>query len=301
MNAKFFTLTAISLLALTACGGGGGGSDSGVSTTQPTTGGDPVGKPLSDKYADTVSGKVIVEHSEWVDNKTGWKIYDYQISDLGSKDASKKDLNSFKITSGKTTYVIELPKKGDREFEQHGNFVANVLDMGNGHEVSSSWGTNLSYARYGLVYGDTDHIKDTNAKYSEFYGMFHQGYLTDPAGVPTAGIVNYTGEAIVWNGQPNIDATGISKNATFKANFTTKQFTGDIKNIVDMDKDDKVKIPDVLNLSGKINGNKISGTNADGTVLDAAFYGPNVKEVAGSFVNKNKVFEGAFGAKRTDK
>lgn len=299
MNAKFFTLTAISLLALTACGGGG--SDSGVTTTQSTTGGTPVVQPLSDKYADTVSGKVIVEHSNWVDDKTGWEIYDYQTSDLGSKDASKKDLNSFKITSGKTTYVIELPKKGDREFEQHGNFVANVLDMGNGHEVSNFWGTNLSYARYGLVYADTDHIKDPNAKYSEFYGMFHQGYLTDPAGVPTAGIVNYTGEAIVWNGQPNVDTTGVSKNATFTANFSTKQFTGNIKNIVDIDTDNKVKIPDVLNLSGKITGNRISGTNADGTVLDAAFYGPNAKEVAGSFVNKNKVFEGAFGAKRTDK
>ena len=299
MNAKFFTLTAISLLALTACGGGGGGSDSGVSTTQPTTGGDPVGKPLSNKYAETVSGKVIVEHS---DDETGkWEIFDYQISDLGSADSTKKDLNSFKITSGKTTYVIHMPKKGDNDFEQNGHFVSNVIEKGKDIEIANTWGTNLSYARYGLVYPDTDRTQDPNAKYDEFYGMFHQGKLTDPAGVPTAGIVNYTGEAVVWNGQPNVDTAGISKNATFKANFTTKQFTGDIKNIVDMDKDDKVKIPDVLNLSGKINGNKISGTNADGTVLDAAFYGPNVKEVAGSFVNKNKVFEGAFGAKRTDK
>lgn len=297
MNAKFFTLTAISLLALSACGGGG--SDGGVTTTQSTTGGTPVVQPLSDKYADTVSGKVIVEHSD--DDKGSWEIFDYQISDLGSADSSKKDLNSFKITSGKTTYVIKIPKQGDNDFETQNSFVINDIDMGNGNEVFNVWGTNLSYARYGLVYADTDHIKDPNAKYSEFYGMFHQGYLTDPAGVPTAGIVNYTGEAIVWNGQPNVDTTGVSKNATFTANFSTKQFTGNIKNIVDIDTDNKVKIPDVLNLSGKITGNKISGTNADGTVLDAAFYGPNVKEVAGSFVNKNKVFEGAFGAKRTDK
>lgn len=297
MNAKFFTLTAISLLALTACGGGG--SDSGVTTTQSTTGGTPVVQPLSDKYADTVSGKVIVEHSD--DDKGSWEIFDYQISDLGSADSSKKDLNSFKITSGKTTYVIKIPKQGDNDFETQNSFVINDIDMGNGNEVFNVWGTNLSYARYGLVYGDTDRKQDPNAKYSEFYGMFHQGYLTDPAGVPTAGIVNYTGEAIVWNGQPNVDTTGVSKNATFTANFSTKQFTGNIKNIVDIDTDNKVKIPDVLNLSGKITGNKISGTNADGTVLDAAFYGPNAKEVAGSFVNKNKVFEGAFGAKRTDK
>lgn len=298
MNAKFFTLTAISLLALSACGGGG--SDSGVTTTQSTTGGTPVIQPISNKYADTVSGKVIVEHSD--DDKGSWEIFDYQISDLGSADSSKKDLNSFKITSGKTTYVIKIPKQGDNDFETQNSFVINDIDMGNGNEVFNVWGTNLSYARYGLVYGDTDRKQDPNAKYSEFYGMFHQGYLTDPAGVPTAGVVNYTGEAVVWNGKASKDgATGVSKNATFTANFASKQFTGDIKNIVDVDKDDKVKIPDVLNLSGTINGNKVSGTNADGTVLDAAFYGPNAKEVAGSFVNKNKVFEGAFGAKRTDK
>ena len=300
MNARLFTLTAISLLALTACGGGGD-SDSGVITTQPTTGGTPVIQPISNKYADTVSGHVIVEHSKWIDSQTGWKIYDYQVSDLAAADSSKKDLNSFKITSGKTTYVIQIPKQGDNEFVQHNSFVSNLIEVSDNVEIFNSWGTNLSYARYGFVYPDTDPQQDPNAKYDEFYGMFHQGYLTDPAGMPTAGIVNYTGEAIVWNGQPNVDTTGVSKNATFSANFTTKQFTGNIKNIVDISESDKVKMPDVLNLSGKIVGNKVSGTNAEGTVLDAAFYGPNAKEVAGSFVNKDKVFEGAFGAKRTDK
>ena len=298
MRTKLCTLTAITLLALTACGGGGSGSV--PNPTQPTTGGTPVVPSISNKYADTVSGRVIVEHANWVDNETGWQIHDYQIGDLGAADSTKKDLNSFKITSGKTTYVVQLPKQGESGFEQYGNFAANEVDMGNNNYVFNAWGTNLAYARYGLVYGDTDYHQDPNAKYGVYYGMFHQGYLTDPAGMPTTGTVNYTGEAIVWNGQPNVDTIGVSKNASFTANFATKHFSGNIKNITDIDANSKINIPDI-HLSGTIIGNKVQGINSAGTVMDAGFYGPNAAEVAGSFVNQEKVFEGAFGAKRTNK
>ena len=300
MNSKLFALTAVSLLALTACSGGGSADSP---STSPITVNPPTGQnSLTNKYANIVSGRVIIEHSDWIDDQTGWEIYDYETTDLAAADTQKKDLNSFKITSGKTTYVIHMPKQGDKDFKQYGNFVVNVVDMGNNAEVANTWGTNLSYARYGLAYGDTDHTQDPNAKYSVFYGMFHQGYLTDPAGMPTAGTVNYKGEAIVWNGQPNIDETGISKNATFVADFSKKQFTGKISNInvIEPDQYSKVTtIPDI-SLAGTIVGNKVTGKNAEGTVIDAGFYGPNAAEVAGSFVNQEKVFEGAFGAKKVN-
>ncbi|WP_084224343.1 transferrin-binding protein-like solute binding protein [Stenoxybacter acetivorans] len=139
-------------------------------------------------------------------------------------------------------------------------------------------GMNLSYARYGAYLGG----KGTY--------LYAQGEGTPDKNMPISGTAKYAGIAYVKG--VNYDTADATAN--FTVDFGKKAISGTIANIVDINK----KPADNIELSGVINGHQFYGNSSKGTTTAGDFFGPNANEIAGTFVNTNEGFGGAFGAKK---
>ena len=114
---------------------------------------------------------------------------------------------------------------------------------------------------------------------------FHQGERT--VEMPTQGTATYK---------------GVSTHALEEARYLPTFYPGTMEADVDFGtKNVALRITpnkgdrnfSGLDLNGKINGNGIEGTSND-TVINGAFYGPNVEEMAGYYY-KPGYYQGSFG------
>ena len=269
MNAKLFALTALSVLALAACGGGGG-SDSPVQTTQETKQPNNVQQQQQQKpqqqsqqqsqQQQPVTGKLDVEYDIY---RNGREINDddaaedrYQQNRL---NVMNLDGREFVIIPNKQTSIVSRNENG-----------ANGL-VGGGE---------LMYARYGVL-----SFSDKNDKKDYIFVQGIESQKTKKWDMPNTNGVKYSGNAVAYRISDGKKDQG---TVTFTANFADRNpnMNGVIK----------------LNTFGtftynniKIDGNDFEG-GSGARKIEGDFYGEKAKEMAGEF--KVNGIKGVFGAKK---
>lgn len=143
------------------------------------------------------------------------------------------------------------------------------------HSVIS--GTHLSHAKYGYWWD-----KQAGMEY-----FFYQGEKTPVANMSKLkGVVNYTGLSVY--GCADCNSQMIKGNSQFKADFDNKTIAGTISNS-----------KATVQLTADIKGNTfVNDGSKTGIQVDGAFFGNNAEELSGIYLDKNKNFAGAFGAKK---
>lgn len=97
--------------------------------------------------------------------------------------------------------------------------------------------------------------------------------------------MNYTSLSVY--GCADCNSQMIKGKSQFKADFDNKTIAGNISN-------DKTTIK----LTADIKGNTfVSSGGETGVQVDGAFFGNNAEALSGIYLDKNKNFAGAFGAK----
>lgn len=198
---------------------------------------------------------------------TNAKFSGYSINFLnnGSEDFAPlevKDRNVLIVDGNE--YLLKNPGITARSFYSFGDRVIS--------------GEYLSYARFGIF--APEGLNNKRAV------LFAQGETTPTAEVPTTGNATYSGLAVHVN-NPGVDErirVNSDSTAKFDVDFGAKKLTGKI-NVPDRD-----SIP----LQATIAGNTFSGS-LDGTQTRGGFYGANAQEIAGTYLNKEDKFSGAYG------
>lgn len=114
--------------------------------------------------------------------------------------------------------------------------------------------------------------------------FFAQGLPTAVAQIPTAGQVEYKGGAVYKkDGEQNYSELS---EMTATADFDKK--------VIDINIAGKTNALPGMNFGGKISGNSFAG-NANGIKTQGGFFGENVQEMTGLFINEADQARGAFG------
>lgn len=285
-NAKLLAVsTAVSVLALTACGGGGGGgsSDSGVSVNQPT-------KPSA------VSKLEIDGNIALVGGKTYGKTIKYTKSD--DVDILIVDGKKFLVASIDDTLNNTEPGKTKRDTFKQGVDYDGVAPYSD--HFATGWTIVQNYSTFGgyvINPSDTDGFNNYKG-----FGAYYQGYLTPEGAVPKNGTVTYTGAAIVYNTKTLNDdkytnSLGLTANTRLTADFDKRELTGTIT-IDDhyLNRMEHLSLPAKSEIYAKITGNTFAGSK-NNVSTEGKFFGPKAEEVAGTFQDKQQNIGGVFGAK----
>lgn len=263
-------LLGTTLFTLTACGGGGSGdTQSGVSLNSS------VNPNVSVSYT---SGNNNNNNNATLPEQQGQTMYwrDYLIYENGK--AVRSTTEGFEgAETGYPQNDFTLMNLDGRKFpipaENNSEKLIEINDKDKG--TRATIGTNLSYARYGVVSYDKE-----NMDY-----VFYQGYATDEKQMPKTGKFTYTGFAVGYRESDRAVSKGTS---SFNVNFGERTINGTIA----LDKFGTHSV------QATINGNEIVG-NSNG-INEGFFYGKNAQEMAGDFSvsHQGKYIEGNFGAKR---
>ncbi|MBQ9683609.1 MAG: transferrin-binding protein-like solute binding protein [Neisseriaceae bacterium] len=280
-NAKLLAVsTAVSVLALTACGGGGGGDiNNGVQVNAPT-------KPTANLEID---GNIVLVGEKYGTTTKYKKSDDVDILLVDGKRFLISDFNN-------------KDRKPGVDYDADAVFT-NYLATGSQGSVSyASWGS------YVINPSDTDYPFNL---YKGF-GVFYQGYLTPEESMPKSGVVHYRSgfqrrndpsTLSFMNGGAGIyDINEINKgkyvgaiqaDVNLTADFGKKELTGTVGHYWGHNagtyKDTEIY--------AKINGNKFAGSKNNVTT-EGKFFGPNAESIGGTFHDKNQGLVGSFAADR---
>lgn len=263
-NVVKFSLTLLSSVVLTACGGGGGsGSDSSPqpvntnsSTVTPTNSTNTTSNSTVSTTSTSTGGGYIIAENEIV----------------------YKSLNN---DSNLNTIVVD-GKEIRVAYEDAGIYSGSWFIQND--QLVSCCGKYESI-RFGAV--DLDEDRGF---------IFYNG--TPSKSIPTSGVVNYTGDFILVDGEDsNISSLSTNEDyhlgsATFQADFSNKNLTGALN----------ATGVEPINVNATIQGNSFSGTAKSASFkttaeLEGKFFGQNAKELAGAFDDKKPTgWGGAFGA-----
>lgn len=163
------------------------------------------------------------------------------------------------VIDGKSVAIIPSNFSGNGSLNISSNNMARVTNT-----------RNLSYTRYGYV--------------REGIGaspyLVAQGQIT--TNMPNTGTAKYTGHAVHIQAGRTHQAT-----AEFNVDYASKTVTGKISPTNNA----------TVELAGTINGNRFSGSK-NGMSTNGAFYGPNAKELGGTYHNRAGTISGAYGASK---
>ncbi|MBQ9258286.1 MAG: transferrin-binding protein-like solute binding protein [Neisseriaceae bacterium] len=285
-NAKLLAVsTAVSVLALTACGGGGGSeinNGTQVQVNQPT-------KPKAEVGGNAINLK---------DNKLTSKKY----SPSDDPEILIVDGRKFNLGSGYDTSatVLHMLNRGTADAVAYG--ISYNPDYKNANGINDD-----VYIYYqGTVTPESNIPKTGTVHYRSWTLQKRDDKLLDFTS--GAFVVNYTDTGNPTN--PNYSASGdygaINSNDRFTsrasvdlvADFDKKELTGAIKDHrgITGSKRMAVDYKDTP-IYAKINGNKFSGSknNVD---TEGRFFGTNADSVAGTFHDKTQKLRGSFAANR---
>ena len=259
MNAKLFALTALSVLALAACGGGGG-SDSPVQTTQPTkqdNNVNPQPNPKPNPQPPAADGKLDVEYDIYhngieIEHDDAAEDH-YQQNRLNVMNLDGRD---FKIIPNKQTGIVSRNENG-----------ANGL-VGGGE---------LSYARYGVL--------SFSDKKDYIFVQGIESQKTKKTDMPNTNGVKYSGNAVAYRISDGKKDQG---TVTFTANFADKN--PNMNGVIKLNTFGTFTYNNI-----EIDGNDFEG-GSGARKIEGDFYGEKAKEMAGEF--KVNGIKGVFGAKK---
>lgn len=268
MMNKFMALLNISLLTLSACGGGGD-TQSGVSLNSSVN-------PYVSISVTTINGDK--DNANNLPEQQGQTMYwrDYLVYENG-KVVRSTTAGFPDAETGHPQNDLTLMNLDGRKFllptDINNEQPIEINDQEKG--TRATIGTNLSYARYGVVSYDKE-----NMDY-----VFYQGYATDEKQIPKTGRFTYTGFAVGYRASDRAVSKGTS---FFNVNFGERTVNGTIA----LDKFGTHSV------QATINGNEMVG-NSNG-INGGYFYGTNAKEMAGDFTvsHQGEYIEGNFGAKK---
>ena len=143
-----------------------------------------------------------------------------------------------------------------------------------------------------------------------YIGAFHAGTLTPDSSIPTSGSATFNGSSVGYYSSINGAVETVISDVTLTANFSSRSISYNASNA-----QGSISLPG-LNITGTLTWNAGSnlftgtlrtpvgfGTGELAGPASGRFYGPNSKEVGGSFVlnwagGTRAQYIGAFGAKR---
>lgn len=253
------SLLALATLGLTACGGSDDATPVAVNTPTANTA-TSTNTSTNTTTRPTTSGAAT---SISVADSIHGQAISADDDSAFSQNVSSTNINQLIV--GGQTYAVSFPNISAGAFSD--------MNTSSYHSVAS--GTHMSYAKYGFY--------EDKATDREYY--YYQGQKTPAANVPTTGTATYTGQSVYdCDGCNDQIITGTS---TFNVDFAAKTLTGTVSN-------NRANVA----LTANISGNNFTGTAADGTVTNGAFFGTNAEELAGVYKNAARDFGGAFGAKK---
>lgn len=260
MKYSQLALTTFAAVLLAACGGSGDNDmakDNQNQNPPPSKDPSPPSSPDTQPPANSKLVKITGNYIK-VDVKDNHQASRYRIF------IPKSNIDWF-FTNGEGHY-LRPAVKSDETFTTLENKAA-----GKDEKIIAS--NHLSYASYGIV-------RDNLNKQSY---IFAQGAPTVGDKVPSTEGAYYHGYAL--HSEINSNNT-VAGNSIFAIDFRSKKLTGKITV-------GGKEIPLEANLKKDAS---FSGKNRLGTAVQGSFFGPSAEELAGTYLNINENFNGAFGA-----
>lgn len=258
MKYSQITLTTLVAMFLVACGGGSNNDMAKDSQNQnPPPSKEPSTPDRSIPPPNTKLVKITGNYIK-VDAKDNHKTSRYRIF------IPKGNIDWF-FTNGEGHYLRPTSKSAET--------FTTLENKSNGKDQKIIASNHLSYASYGVV-------RDNLHKQSY---VFAQGSPTVSDKVPSAEGAYYHGYALHSEINSNNTVTG---NSVFAIDFRSKKLTGKITV-------GGKEIPLEANLKKDAS---FSGKNRLGTAVQGSLFGPNAEELAGTYLNTEENFNGAFGA-----
>lgn len=258
MKYSQLALTTLTAVFLAACGGSSNSDMPKDSQNQnPPPGKQAPSTPLSPPSDNTQLVKITGNYIK-VDTTENHKTSRYRIF------IPKSNIDWF-FTNGEGHYLRPAVKSTEP-------FVT-VENKANGKDKKIIASNHLSYASYGIV---RDNLHKQNY-------IFAQGTPTVSDKIPAAEGAYYHGYAVHSEINSNNTVVG---NSIFAIDFRSKKLTGKITV-------GGKEIPLEANLK---KDTSFSGKNRLGTAVQGNLFGPNGEELAGTYLNIEENFNGAFGA-----